>query len=70
MSSRKQDLCDEVAKEIAATTGADVLGLACHVGEWDAIPEFVDGVLRALRAHRRAREQRGHQPGARRAGAT
>ena len=45
MSSRKQDLCDEVAKEIAAATGADVLGLACHVGEWDAIPGFVDGVL-------------------------
>ena len=45
VSSRKQELCDEVAKEIAGATGADVLGLACHVGDWDAIPEFVDGVL-------------------------
>jgi NAD(P)-dependent dehydrogenase (short-subunit alcohol dehydrogenase family) len=45
VSSRKQDLCDEVAKGIAATTGADVLGLACHVGDWDAVPGFVDGVL-------------------------
>ena len=45
VSSRKQDLCDEVAKEVANATGAEVLGLACHVGEWDAIPGFVDGVL-------------------------
>ena len=45
VSSRKQELCDDVAKEIAAATGADVLGLACHVGDWDAIPGFVDGVL-------------------------
>ena len=44
VSSRKQDLCDEVAKEVANATGADVLGLACHVGEWDAIPGFVDAV--------------------------
>jgi NAD(P)-dependent dehydrogenase (short-subunit alcohol dehydrogenase family) len=44
VSSRKQDLCDEVAKEIAADTGADVVGLACHVGEWDAIPAFVERV--------------------------
>jgi NAD(P)-dependent dehydrogenase (short-subunit alcohol dehydrogenase family) len=44
VSSRKQDLCDTVAKEVEAATGADVLGLACHVGEWDAIPAFVDTV--------------------------
>jgi NAD(P)-dependent dehydrogenase (short-subunit alcohol dehydrogenase family) len=45
VSSRKQELCDQVAMEIAATTDAEVLGLACHVGEWDAIPGFVEGVL-------------------------
>jgi gluconate 5-dehydrogenase len=44
VSSRKQDLCDEVAKDVATATGADVLGLACHVGEWDAIPAFVERV--------------------------
>jgi len=44
VSSRKQDLCETVAKEIEATTGAEVLGLACHVGEWDVIPEFIDAV--------------------------
>ena len=44
VSSRKQDLCDEVAKEIEAATGAEVLRLACHVGEWDAIPSFVERV--------------------------
>jgi NAD(P)-dependent dehydrogenase (short-subunit alcohol dehydrogenase family) len=45
VSSRKQDLCDEVADEVRSATGADVLGLACHVGEWDAIPGFVDAVV-------------------------
>jgi NAD(P)-dependent dehydrogenase (short-subunit alcohol dehydrogenase family) len=27
-----------------AATGADVYARACHVGEWDAIPDFVDDV--------------------------
>jgi NAD(P)-dependent dehydrogenase (short-subunit alcohol dehydrogenase family) len=44
VSSRKQELCDEVAESIGTATGADVLGLACHVGEWDAIPQFVAAV--------------------------
>jgi NAD(P)-dependent dehydrogenase (short-subunit alcohol dehydrogenase family) len=45
VSSRKQDLCDEVAAEVSEATGAEVLGLACHVGEWDAIPGFVEKVV-------------------------
>jgi gluconate 5-dehydrogenase len=44
VNSRKQDLCDAVAEEIAATTDADVFGLACHVGDWDAVPAFVETV--------------------------
>ena len=44
VSSRKQDLCDEVAGQIAAATGAEVFPLACHVGQWDAIPAFVEAV--------------------------
>jgi gluconate 5-dehydrogenase len=44
VSSRKQDLCEQVAKEIEAATGAAVLPLACHVGEWDAIPPFIERV--------------------------
>jgi NAD(P)-dependent dehydrogenase (short-subunit alcohol dehydrogenase family) len=44
VSSRKQDLCDQVASDIATETGGTVLGLACHVGDWDAIPDFVDTV--------------------------
>jgi NAD(P)-dependent dehydrogenase (short-subunit alcohol dehydrogenase family) len=45
VSSRKQDLCDQAADEIVAATGAEVLPLACHVGDWDAIPGFVDRVV-------------------------
>ncbi len=44
VSSRKQELCDEVAAEVRASTGVDVLALACHVGDWDGIPAFVDAV--------------------------
>jgi NAD(P)-dependent dehydrogenase (short-subunit alcohol dehydrogenase family) len=44
VSSRKQELCDEVAAEIAKATGRDTLGLACHVGEWDRVAQFVDTV--------------------------
>ncbi|MGW1029063.1 SDR family NAD(P)-dependent oxidoreductase [Streptomyces sp. NPDC002577] len=50
VSSRKQDLCEEVAKEIAAATGAETLGLSCHVGDWDAIPGFVQHVVERLGA--------------------
>src|SRR5687768_6220787 len=45
VSSRKQDLCEKVASEITEETGRDTLGLACHVGDWDAIPAFVDAVV-------------------------
>ena len=44
VSSRKPELCRQVADAIASATGADTLGLACHVGDWDAIPGFVEAV--------------------------
>jgi NAD(P)-dependent dehydrogenase (short-subunit alcohol dehydrogenase family) len=44
VSSRKQELCDQIAGEIAASTGADVYPRACHVGEWETIPAFIDDV--------------------------
>jgi NAD(P)-dependent dehydrogenase (short-subunit alcohol dehydrogenase family) len=43
--SRKQELCERVADEIAAATGRKTLGLACHVGDWEAVPAFVDAVV-------------------------
>jgi NAD(P)-dependent dehydrogenase (short-subunit alcohol dehydrogenase family) len=45
VSSRKQELCSAVAEDIANATGRETLGLACHVGEWDAIPTFVEKVV-------------------------
>jgi NAD(P)-dependent dehydrogenase (short-subunit alcohol dehydrogenase family) len=44
VSSRKQDLCDAVAADIAAETGATTFPLACHVGDWDGVASFVDAV--------------------------
>ena len=48
VSSRKQELCDKVAAEIHADTGERAVGLACHVGDWDGIPTFVDTVRNEL----------------------
>ena len=48
VSSRKQELCEKVASEIEAETGATALALACHVGDWDAMPGFVETVNEQL----------------------
>ena len=45
VSSRKQELCDQVAAEIAELTGQTVIGLACHVGDWDSIPGIVESII-------------------------
>jgi NAD(P)-dependent dehydrogenase (short-subunit alcohol dehydrogenase family) len=44
VSSRKQQACDAVAAEIRAA-GGKAVGLACHVGDWDAVPDFADAVV-------------------------
>jgi NAD(P)-dependent dehydrogenase (short-subunit alcohol dehydrogenase family) len=44
VSSRKQDLCEHTAAEIADATGVRTLGLACHVGDWAGVPGFVEAV--------------------------
>lgn len=44
VSSRNQERCDDVAARIRAG-GGRALGIACHVGDWDAIPGFVDGII-------------------------
>lgn len=42
--SRKQALCEQVAKEVESSTGRRALPIACHVGDWDALPGLVDRV--------------------------
>jgi len=48
ISSRKRDVCDVVAKEVHDATGARVIGVACHVGDWDAVPLMVEQVAEEL----------------------
>jgi gluconate 5-dehydrogenase len=48
VSSRKQDLCSEVADQISIATGSKAVGIACHVGDWERIPDFVDVVMKQL----------------------
>jgi NAD(P)-dependent dehydrogenase (short-subunit alcohol dehydrogenase family) len=48
VSSRKQELCEVVAHQIEATTGASVIGLSCHVGEPEQVSIFVREILDRL----------------------
>ncbi len=48
VSSRKQEACEEVAREIEEATGSRTLGIACHVGDWDAVEGFVGDVINRL----------------------
>ncbi len=41
IASRKQESCDEVAREVEAM-GRAALPMACHVGQWDALEPLVD----------------------------
>jgi len=44
IASRKLDNCEQVAKEIEATTGSRAMPYGIHVGRWDEIGPFVDAV--------------------------
>ena len=68
VSSRKQELCDQVAAEVAAATGADVLRARLSRRRLGRDPRVRRRGARALRPHRRAGEQRRDQPGSHRAG--
>lgn len=41
ISSRKQEACDQVASELT-TKGIQAKGVACHMGDFDAIPKLVE----------------------------
>jgi NAD(P)-dependent dehydrogenase (short-subunit alcohol dehydrogenase family) len=41
IASRKLDACEEVAEEVRAM-GRRALPVACHVGQWDALPALVE----------------------------
>lgn len=45
VSSRKQEACDEVAREIVAG-GGDAAAIACHIGDMDALQQLFDEVGR------------------------
>ena len=57
VASRKQEACDEAAAEVRRL-GRRALAHVCHVGHWDEIDAARRGLLRRVRASRRARQQR------------
>ncbi len=44
VSSRNQDVCDESAERLRSD-GVEALGIACHVGRWDAVDALADAAL-------------------------
>jgi NAD(P)-dependent dehydrogenase (short-subunit alcohol dehydrogenase family) len=44
ISSRKQEACDSAAADVSAATGAECLGIACHVADWEACDRLVERV--------------------------
>jgi NAD(P)-dependent dehydrogenase (short-subunit alcohol dehydrogenase family) len=42
ISSRKQEACEELAREVRDTTGRAALARPCHVGRWDELEPLVD----------------------------
>jgi NAD(P)-dependent dehydrogenase (short-subunit alcohol dehydrogenase family) len=47
IASRKLEPCEEVAEEVRAM-GRRALAVACHVGQWEAIPNLVDAAYEAF----------------------
>lgn len=47
VSSRKPDACNAVVAEITAT-GGRATAVPCHVGDWNALPELIDGTVAAF----------------------
>lgn len=45
VSSRKSDVCREVAEEISAATGVEAVGIPCHVGDWEQCDSLVADTL-------------------------
>jgi NAD(P)-dependent dehydrogenase (short-subunit alcohol dehydrogenase family) len=47
IASRKLETCEEVAEEVRAM-GRRALAVACHVGQWEAIPDLVAAAYEAF----------------------
>jgi NAD(P)-dependent dehydrogenase (short-subunit alcohol dehydrogenase family) len=45
LASRKREACEEVA-ELLRARGIRAAGYACHVGHWEELEPFVDGIYR------------------------
>jgi len=48
ITSRKQEACDELAEEVARTTGRRAYPLASHVGRWSDLENLVDATYAEL----------------------
>lgn len=45
VTGRDQERSDVAAEEIRSATGRDVIGIGCHMGDWDAITACVERVV-------------------------
>ncbi len=61
LASRKQEVLDEVKKEIEEA-GGEALAVATHIGHLEAIDNLIKTTLDAYGTDRHPGEQRRHQP--------
>ena len=48
ITGRKAEACEQAAKELRDETGGEVVPVACHMGDWDALPALVEMVTGAF----------------------
>src|SRR2546421_12798663 len=48
IASRKAEACALLADEISVATGAQALGVGCHVGRWEDCDHLVDAAYEAF----------------------
>jgi NAD(P)-dependent dehydrogenase (short-subunit alcohol dehydrogenase family) len=48
VASRKLDVCERAAGDIAAATGRRAIGVACHVGRWSDCDALIDTTLERM----------------------
>jgi NAD(P)-dependent dehydrogenase (short-subunit alcohol dehydrogenase family) len=48
VTGRRQADCEAAARELAAESGGRLVGIAAHMGDWDALEQLVERVYREL----------------------
>ena len=48
ITGRTAEACEAAAKQLRDETGAEILPVACHMGDWEALPDLVETMTAAF----------------------